>query len=548
MKSKLVLVLIAAVSLMACSGTPTNKIVKPDPMSFMDLITEGGLYADLSILASDSLQGRDTGSEGLKMANDYLSRKYAALGLTPVGDNDTYSQYVEFLQNQVNQITYVLRDADGNELSSGTQNAESTAGYINLRGGNTTLSGEVVFVGTGSYSEADSVNHFDTDLSGKWMLMFYDQDNSSFSAAQRAIRGGSLGGLLIMEADNQEDFDEYAESVKDSFGKPAGGLQLKYLAEQNESSGGGSAYVRVSPAEATTLLGVETMEELLGMREQILADKASFKAETTDKMLEMTPDMEKVTVTSSNVVAFIEGTDPVLKDEVVVLSAHYDHVGIGNPDESGDTIYNGADDDGSGTVGLLHAARSLQAAKEAGADLKRSVLILHVTGEERGLLGSRYYSDHPIFPIEKTVANVNVDMIGRIDDEYAKEDNGDYVYIIGGEIISSGLDSLLTVANEASVNIELSKRYNDLNDPNQFYRRSDHWNFGRLGVPFVFFFNGTHPDYHRPSDEVDKIEFEALKKRTQLLYALTVMLSNSDERPEVDNEEFIEKTQQQPRG
>ncbi len=547
MNTKIVLLLITTATL-ACFGSATKEEVKPDPMTFMDMITEEGLYADLSILASDSLQGRDTGSEGLKMANDYLSRKYEAIGLTPVGANETYSQPVDFLQNQVNEITYTLTDADGNQVSSQKQDAESTAGYINLRGGNSRLNGDIVFVGTGSYSEADSINHFDAELSGKWMLMFYDQENSSFSAAQRAIRAGSLGGLLIMDVDNQAAFDEYAENMKSSFGKPSGGLQLKYLAEDNENSSGGSAYVRVSPAEAMTLLGLDNMDALIEMRNALLENKTTFVPRNLDISLDMNPDMEKVTVSSSNVVAFIEGTDPELKDEVVVLSSHYDHVGIGNPDDSGDTIYNGADDDGSGTVGLLHAARALQAAKEAGADLKRSVLILHVTGEERGLLGSRYYSDHPIYPIEKTVANVNVDMIGRIDDEYAKEDNGDYVYIIGGEIISSGLDSLLSAANESSVNIELSMRYNDLSDPNQFYRRSDHWNFGRLGVPFVFFFNGTHPDYHRPSDEVDKIEFEALKKRTQLLYALTVMLSNSDERPVVDNQEFIEKTKQQPRG
>jgi len=187
----------------------------------------------------------------------------------------------------------------------------------------------------------------------------------------------------------------------------------------------------------------------------------------------------------------------------------------------------------------------MKAAKEAGAGPKRSVLFLHVSGEEKGLLGSRYYSDHPIYPIENTIANINIDMIGRVDKEH--EDNKDYIYVIGGEIISSGIDSVMRVANEQTVNLDLSDRYNDLNDPNQFYRRSDHWNFGRLGVPFVFFFNGTHDDYHRPSDSVDKIEWEQLVKRTQLVYMTTALLANSDERPKVDNQEFIQKTQTEAR-
>ena len=251
------------------------------------------------------------------------------------------------------------------------------------------------------------------------------------------------------------------------------------------------------------------------------------------------------TVKTQNIVAFIPGTDSTMMHEVVVLSSHYDHVGIGRPDSTGDTIYNGADDDGSGTVALLHTAQAIMAAKSAGVGLKRSVLILHVTGEEKGLLGSRYYSDHPIFDIGNTVANLNVDMVGRRD--YEHPDDPNYIYIIGGKIISSGLQAMLEEANQKSVNITLSDRYNDLDDPQQFYRRSDHWNFGRLGVPFIFFFNGVHDDYHRPSDQIEKIDFEALMKRTQLIYTTTVMIANSEDRPEVDNQVFIERTKQQPR-
>lgn len=249
--------------------------------------------------------------------------------------------------------------------------------------------------------------------------------------------------------------------------------------------------------------------------------------------------------TVKNVVAFIEGSDPVKKDEIVVLSAHYDHLGIGQPDSTGDAIYNGADDNASGTVALLHVAQALVAAQRAGAGPERSILFLHVSAEEIGLLGSRYYSENPIFPIENTVANLNADMIGGVDSLNAESE--DYIHIIGGTIISSELDSLVNVANLESVNINLSDRYNDLTDPLQLYRRSDHWNFGRLGVPFIFFFSGLHQAYHQPSDEIDNIHFEALTKRTQLIFMTAAKIANAEERPKVDNQEFIEITKQQPR-
>jgi len=227
--------------------------------------------------------------------------------------------------------------------------------------------------------------------------------------------------------------------------------------------------------------------------------------------------------------------------------AHYDHLGLSMPDERGDMINNGADDNGSGTVALLAIAEALNNAKSEGYGLSRSVLFLHVSAEEKGLLGSRYYSDHPVIPIERTVTAFNADMIGRSDPENIEAGTTDYVYLIGGEIISSELDSLVTTANDKSVGMRIDRRYNDLTDPNQLYRRSDHWNFGRLEVPFVFFFTGLHEDYHRPSDEIDKIEFDKYSRIVQLIYTSTVTVANYDGRPAVDNEAFINITRQMPR-
>ena len=537
----------------ACSGSeqvttinesPSVSTPSADIMDFVDTITQEGLRADLTVLSHDSLQGRDTGTDGLKKAARYIAKRYAEIGLEPVGDNGTYFQKVDFDQNSTNSRTYTVTDTEGNLISETTHSKNDVADYNTFGGGANSATGDIVFVGAGIVNEANGVNHFAEDMSGKWLLMFFQQGVTNFGIVQRTIaQSNALGALLII--DTPERYAELAEGAKVAFGNPQG-FQLSYLADGN-NQGGGTMFARVKPAHAADLLGVNGAEELDALKDNIFESPADFSARETGMALAYNPDRTGSVLSSKNIVAFLEGSDPLLKDEVVVISSHYDHVGIGQPDSTGDNIYNGADDDGSGTAGLMHIAQAMVAAKEAGAGPKRSVLFLHVTAEEKGLLGSRYYSDHPIYPIDKTVANVNVDMIGRIDNEYTAKNDGDYIYLIGGEIISSGLDKMVREANAETSNLELSKRYNDLNDPNQFYRRSDHWNFGRLGVPFLFFFNGVHPDYHQPGDEIDKIEFEPFQKRTQLIYAFTAKIADTDERPIVDNQDFIEVTRTQAR-
>jgi len=298
---------------------------------------------------------------------------------------------------------------------------------------------------------------------------------------------------------------------------------------------------------AATYLGLSSADELDQTKASLVQEITDFTPQKTDFYFEYTPYDGPGHMDAENVIAYFEGADPDLKDEAVVLMAHYDHVGVGAPDESGDGLYNGADDNGSGTTALMAIANALSEAKSQGYQTKRSILFLHVSGEENGLLGSRYYSDHPVIPIENTVTNFNADMIGRSDPENIQKGDTDYVYLIGGEIISSELDSLVQSANSLSVNMRLDRKYNDLQDSNQFYRRSDHWNFGRFGVPFVFFFTGVHEDYHRPSDTIDKINFEKLSRVSQLIYTSTIKVANYDGRPDVDNQEFIEITRLQAR-
>lgn len=529
--------------LIGCSGAKqSSNIPSASIYDFQETITMEGLKADLTIIASDEFEGRATGTEGIQKATDYITQRYTELGLMPVGDNGTYIQSYDLAGPVVNGYEYVLSNTEDGVISASNLNKQETGDFATIFGGTDNVDGEIVFAGLGMLDEEKGINHYPTDIEGKWLLVIFDAKSLNQRALQSVMAaGGASGVILVMDYANPATFDEAQASVQENLGR-SGRLSLAYLQNNDRKV---AAWNRVKPELGAQILGLESNEKVAELAETLKADPTNFEPKPLGFSLEHTAEVDQNIVEASNIAAFIEGSDPMLKDEVVVLSAHHDHVGIGRPDSTGDNLYNGADDDGSGTVGLLNAAQAMIAAKKAGAGPKRSVLFLHVSGEEMGLLGSRYYSDHPIFPIENTIANINVDMIGRVDKEH--EDNKDYIYVIGGEIISSGIDSLMNEANMESVNLDLSKRYNDLEDPNQFYRRSDHWNFGRLGVPFVFFFNGTHDDYHRPSDEISKIEWEALTKRTKLVYMTTAKLANSAVRPEVDNQEFINKTKSQSR-
>jgi len=229
---------------------------------------------------------------------------------------------------------------------------------------------------------------------------------------------------------------------------------------------------------------------------------------------------------SENVLAYIEGTEK--PEEVLVISAHLDHVGIKDGQ-----IYNGADDDGSGTVAILEIAEAFKKAVNDGNGPKRSILFLHVTGEEKGLLGSKYYTDvDPIFPLANTVADLNIDMIGRIDPKHEK--NGNYLYIIGSDRLSSELHKISESVNKKYTRINLDYTYNDENDPNRFYYRSDHYNFAKNNVPVIFYFSGTHIDYHQPSDTPDKIEYDLYENRTKLVFYTAWELANMEQRTVVD--------------
>ncbi|MDP3353449.1 MAG: M28 family metallopeptidase [Flavobacteriaceae bacterium] len=228
---------------------------------------------------------------------------------------------------------------------------------------------------------------------------------------------------------------------------------------------------------------------------------------------------------SENVLAFIKGSEKPA--EIIVISAHYDHVGTKDGE-----IYNGADDDGSGTVAVLEIAQAFKMAKDRGNGPKRSILFLNLTGEEVGLMGAKYYAENPVFPLENTVVNLNIDMIGRVDEKYT--DNPNYVYLIGTDKLSAELHQISENVNATYTNLELDYTYNDENDPNRYYYRSDHYQFAKNNIPVIFYFNGVHEDYHKPTDTPDKINYELLAKRAQLVFYTAWELANRPERIKVD--------------
>ena len=243
---------------------------------------------------------------------------------------------------------------------------------------------------------------------------------------------------------------------------------------------------------------------------------------TKDYFQEMILNIRGKNVKTENVVAIITGSEN--PEEYIVISAHLDHVGQKNGQ-----IYNGADDDGSGNVAMLEIAEAFQIAVKENNRPKRSIIFLHVTGEEKGLLGSRYYTENPLYPLKETIVNLNIDMIGRLDPKRVDKDPN-YIYLIGSDKLSNELHEVSELVNSKYTNLILDYTFNAENDPNRFYYRSDHYNFAKNGIPVIFYFNGTHEDYHQPTDTADKINYDILQKRAKLIFHTAWELANMPNR------------------
>jgi hypothetical protein len=550
----------------AAPNTPTV-FENPDVAArFAEAINERELAAHLYLIASDLYEGREATTRGQRLAAKYLASQHRRIGSTPYGrfetddENDLRRYYQPFNVYSSRLTSATLQARRGDDIVAATEfGPRKTDGQAYLQFGNIPhLSAGVVFAGYGiaadeGYNDFVALADEDVSAAGKWVMVFpgepVDENGNSLITGTsepsewatgfwnkfRAMSmTGARGFLIVGDAGpTGRDVSEMASRHADALVERVGSLSLTDSGPRRSMP---PAFVISSEFANQLLEGTgRTVEEL---EQAIQRDRAPHVLDLGDIALTGNLAHERVRLETENVIAVVEGSDPQLRHEYIVLTAHYDHEGI-DPTLDGDQIFSGADDDGSGTVALLQIAEALQRAKNEGYGPRRSVMFLHVSAEEKGLLGSQYYADmDPVVPLENTVTNLNIDMIGRHDPTFPG-DHTDYVYIIGGDLISVDLHEINERVNDViGTNLELSDRFNAPDDPNQFYRRSDHWHFAKHNIPFIFFFTGTHEDYHQVGDTPDKIDYPRMETITRLVFGTTWQLANQDERPAVSGPGF----------
>ena len=508
----------------------------PQPLSTTDeqvrelaaTITVADLKKHLTTLASDQMEGRETGEPGQKRAAAYLRGEFERLGLPTIGENNGYYQTILFKRQKWDQIELKV---DGEPLRHLWEYASAPSENGNRR---TTTIDELVFLGYGIDAETYS-DYAGNDVAGKHALIFAGEPkdgekmnlvngtkeasawSTDLSLKIDAAAARGIATLFVIDPDFKDNVRNIRKEVLDG---------RMRMAEQAEADRQGVNVVYLTPQTARKIMGKKTGKKVIKARKR-LEKKGKLKSVTIPVNLELTQTKTVRELIGENVLGFVEGSDPKLKDEVLVVSAHYDHIG-----KRGDNVFNGADDNGSGTSTVLEVAEAFVMAKKQGLGPRRSVLFLLVSGEEKGLLGSQYYANHPYFPIEQTIADINVDMVGRVDPEH--EGNPEYIYVIGSDRLSTELHEINERMNKTFTNLELDYTYNAEDDPNRYYYRSDHYNFAEKGIPAIFFFNGTHADYHQASDTVDKINFEKMAIIGRLVFHNAWQLANQDRRIEVD--------------
>ncbi|MGF7075165.1 M28 family peptidase [Mucilaginibacter sp. 3215] len=490
-------------------------------MKYAGLITADDAKKHLSILASDAFEGRETGKPGAEKAANYIAAEFKKLGLqAPV--NGSYFFDVPLTENALKVTAFTV---NGRSFEYGADFY-----FGGAFPDKSTSVNDVVFVGYGTEAEIGS-----TDLAGKIVLWINEDKPEAGTTPNTSYRMSNARMKVVKNLQSKNPAIILAANpgiaaVLTRLGKSVASPRLTIKDEAAKPANTNAPVINITAALA---------DELVKPTGKSYADlkSASVAAVTPATVIKDNVVINYATtkkdVKAVDVLGYMQGTD--LKDEVLVFSAHYDHIGL-NPDEKAkDKVNNGADDDGSGTTGVLEIARAFSKAKKDGHGPRRSILFLGNVGEEKGLLGSEYYSDHPVFPLANTITDLNIDMIGRVGEEYiGKPDSANYVYPIGSAMLSKELHEIGENANNTYTKLKLDYKYDDPNDPNRFYYRSDHYNFAKHGVPIIFYFNGVHADYHQPGDEVSKINFPLLAKRAQLVFYTGWELANRDKRPVVD--------------
>jgi len=497
-----------------------------DLMPYMNSISADDMRKHLTILASDEFEGRETGTKGNKMAANYIAEQFARMGLPRNGEGNTYFQKVNFNRQSWDDLSITANGQSHRNMSDFFAFPSTNANMPSIN------ADEIAFLGYGIDDPAYS-DYKNTNVRGKVLLIYNGEPKnvagnyyvsgtketskwSSFREKLKAAQNNGAKAVMIIDADVRKTISENRNALLSSR------LQLG-AGEQPEGKFANNIFI--SPGMAKSLIG--------GKFNKVVKARKKIERKGKSKMVKLPADLDismkkkESSLAGENVVGYIEGVDPKLKEEIVVVSAHYDHLG-----KRGDDVFNGADDNGSGTTTALEIAEAFSKAQQAGVGPRRSVVVMLVTGEEKGLLGSKYYVEFPTYELENTVVDINVDMVGRVDEKH--KDNPNYIYVIGADRLSTELHEINEAANKHYMQLELDYTYNEESDPNRYYYRSDHYNFAEKGIPAIFYFNGTHADYHMISDTVEKINFEKMEKVGKLIFATAWELANRTKRIEVD--------------
>jgi len=504
-----------------------------------DKISAAQMRDYLTFIAADEMEGRDTPSRGLDTTAKFLAMNLSRWGFKPAGDEGSYLQRIALRQDRLD-AAQTRADLSGQSLVVGDD-------FIPLASAGQ-ASGPLIFAGNGWFVKAKNIDAYkDIDARGKIAVIF-----ATPNAPPRGVRFSDLRGKA---GEDWMNAAEYARQVG------VAGLiyvpDFQYLANwdrnrQRTMERGATVVEKfltqasspvpslvVSPKVANALFqserqsATQLFERFYGSPAEELP--APF-ALSSEKRFSLNVAVKKEMLSTQNVVAIWEGSDPVLKNEYVALGAHYDHVGMGLP-VNGDAIYNGADDDGSGTTALLAMAEALS---HTTTRPKRSALFVWHCGEEKGLWGSRYFTENPTIPLNQIVAQLNIDMIGRSRKEGDTNPRNrnltgpDAVYVIGSTMMSTELGELSQTVNKTYLNLAFDLRYDDPADPNRYFFRSDHINYARKGIPIIFFFDGEHEDYHQLGDSADKIDYQKMEKVTRTVYMMLWEVANRPLRPKVD--------------
>ncbi|MBX3114721.1 MAG: M20/M25/M40 family metallo-hydrolase [Fimbriimonadaceae bacterium] len=479
-------------------------------------ISETNLRAHLTFVAHDLMEGRDTPSRGLDITAQYIAAQLTMYGVQPGGVDGTYFQPIKLsgakLKADATTLTisgksFVLGE---DFMPRGLKSAEVQGTPIFIASGYTNLKKDIdPFKG---YSVKGAIVVTDGSLpQGVTMRDVFSSEDWE-SPEQAAARNGAAAVILISNSSNTASWKRQVDRMTE------GGR----LTPSNDSQVS-IASVMVSKTVGDTLVG-----------SIMSAGRAEFA--TMAPVVKLTLGVEQQEAITQNVIGIIPGSDPKQKAEYIALGAHYDHVGIGRADANGDTIYNGADDDGSGTVALIEIARVIA----AGNKPKRSIIFVWHTGEEKGLWGSQYFAANPTIDLKNLVLQINLDMIGMAkqpgdtNPANARLTDGNGLFVIGPRIVSSDITQTVNSVNASVDNMTLDPYYDRLDDPERIFYRSDHYSYIAKGVPAVFFFSGSHAHYHRPSDEISVIDFKKYTKSVRLMYALAYEFASQTTRPKID--------------